>query len=163
MIETVRVHMAPIEQAQLAQLVHQLQDMLGSERDLTDPALDRLAPNPYPEDVEAAADYRAATLGDLLDRRVADAAAVSAMIADTAAEIGDLSEEEALTERAVDIPARAVDAWLRTFTALRLIIAGRLGVESDEDHDSEDPRFGVYDWLGYRLELLIESAEAQGL
>ncbi len=39
-------------------------------------------------------------------------------------------------------------------------IAERLGIESDDDHDPDDARFGVYDWLGYRLELVIEAADA---
>ena len=58
------------------------------------------------------------------------------------------------------IPGEAIDAWLRTLTALRLVIANRLGIESDDDtHDPEDPRYGVYDWLGYRLDGLVRAAD----
>lgn len=161
MTAVVRVSMAPLEQVQLGRLVGQLLDMLGADRDLADPAFDRLAPNPYPEDDGAAAEYRAATLTDILDRRAADAVVVSDAVAIDS--IDELSDEDAMTEQDFAIPAHAVDAWLRTLTALRLVIATRLGIDSEEDHDPEDPRFGVFDWLGYRLEVLIESAEAQGV
>ena len=51
-------------------------------------------------------------------------------------------------------------AWLRTLAALRLVLASRLGIRTEDDHDPEDPRFGVYDWLGYRLELLVRARES---
>ena len=34
-------------------------------------------------------------------------------------------------------------------------LATRLGVAEADDHDSADPRFGIYDWLGYRLDGLV--------
>ena len=43
-------------------------------------------------------------------------------------------------------------AWMRTLAAIRLVVASRLGIETEDDHDEDDPRFGVYDWLGYRLD-----------
>ncbi len=42
----------------------------------------------------------------------------------------------------------------------RLVLATRLGIRSDDDHDPADPRFGVYDWLGYRLDGLVQAATA---
>ena len=42
--------------------------------------------------------------------------------------------------------------------AIRLVLATRLGIRSEEDHDVDDPRFGIYDWLGYRLDGLVQAA-----
>ena len=42
--------------------------------------------------------------------------------------------------------------------AIRLVLATRLGIRSEEDHDEDDPRFGIYDWLGYRLDGLVQAA-----
>ena len=72
------------------------------------------------------------------------------------------------TEPPDDDPSRPVDialdeegvrAWMRTLTAIRLVIASRLGIEDEDDRDETDPRFGVYDWLGYRLEGLLQASE----
>ena len=49
-----------------------------------------------------------------------------------------------------------VQAWLRTLAAIRLVLATRLGIEGADDHDEDDPRFGIYDWLGYRLDGLVQ-------
>ena len=49
---------------------------------------------------------------------------------------------------------------MRTLTAIRLVIASRLGIEDEDDRDEDDPRFGVYDWLGYRLEGLHAGVRA---
>lgn len=37
----------------------------------------------------------------------------------------------------------------------------RLGIVEAEDHDSDDPRFGIYDWLGYRLDGLVGALDAE--
>ena len=50
-------------------------------------------------------------------------------------------------------------AWLRTLTALRLVLASRLGIAHEDDHDEADPRFGIYDWLGYRLDSLVRALD----
>lgn len=155
--------MAPIEARHLQRLVEEFGELVGSDRDLDDPAVARLTPNPYPEDAESALEFRAGTRGDLLDRRAADAEAVAAAVASLNDEIDSMSEESMHADRELRIPVDDVDAWLRTLTALRLVIATRLGISNEEHHDPEDARFGVYDWLGYRLELLIEAAEEQGV
>ncbi|WP_341957345.1 DUF2017 family protein [Microbacterium sp. LWH13-1.2] len=156
---TVHVRMARVEGAQLAQLVDDFRELVGSDRDATDPAIGRLAPDPYPDDEEASRSFSDATREDLLDRRALDADVVRAALADLRGDLDSMSQGEALTEHDLAIRQSDVDAWLRTLTALRLVIAERLGIESDDDHDPDDARFGVYDWLGYRLELTIEAAD----
>lgn len=155
----VRIRMARVEGAQLAQLVDDFRDLVGTNRDIQDPAIGRLVPDPYPEDEESSREFRDATRDDLLDRRALDADIVRTALAGMRGDLDEMSQSEAFAEHDLDIPPTDVDAWLRTLTALRLVIAERLGIESDGDHDPEDPRFGVYDWLGYRLELTIDAAD----
>jgi len=70
-------------------------------------------------------------------------------------------DDPALTEEVVvHASAEDVSALLRTLSAIRLVLATRLGIQADDDHDSTDPRFGIYDWLGYRLDSLITAIDA---
>ncbi|GAA1242943.1 hypothetical protein JOF42_002153 [Microbacterium phyllosphaerae] len=155
----VHVRMARVEGAQLAQLVDDFRELVGTDRDVTDPAIERMAPDPYPEDADASSAFREATRDDLLDRRALDADIVRTALSELRGDLDSMSQEEAFAEHDLLIRLADVDAWLRTLTALRLVIAERLGIENDDDHDPDDARFGVYDWLGYRLELTIEAAD----
>ncbi|MDQ0645680.1 DUF2017 family protein [Microbacterium murale] len=158
----IRLRLAVVEGIHLAGLVEEFTDVLASIDEEPDPGLARLTPDAYPDDADASTEFAAATHDDLLDRRTSDAAVVRSGLTPflaTAAE--DLAEEDALAPRDVVIPASDIDAWLRTLTALRLVIATRLDITADDDdHDVEDPRFGVYDWLGFRLDGLIALADA---
>lgn len=147
-----------LEGIRLAQLVEEFLELLASG-DTSDEALKRLIPNPYPDDVEAAQDFAEGTRGDLLDRRSKDALAVHRALAEFRTSVDEISEDDALRVQELVIRIEDVDAWLRTLNAIRLVIASRLGIDNDDEHDPEDPHYGVYDWLGYRLELLIQAAE----
>ncbi|MDQ1121985.1 hypothetical protein QE412_000558 [Microbacterium trichothecenolyticum] len=50
-------------------------------------------------------------------------------------------------------------AWMRTLSAVRLVLASRLGIQTEDDHQPDDPRFGVYDWIGYRLDGLVAALD----
>lgn len=145
--EEIRLSFAPPEVVYLAGLVDEFITVIADADETSDSGVERLTPNPYPEDAEASAEFATATRDDLLDRRTADATVV----------------RNGLSEAAdVVIPWKELDSWLRTLTALRLVIAARLGLSDDDgDHDPEDPRFGVFDWLGYRLDELVTLADAQ--
>jgi hypothetical protein len=41
---------------------------------------------------------------------------------------------------------------------VRLVMATRLGITTEEEQD-DDPRFGVYNWLGFRLEGLLQAID----
>lgn len=161
MTATVELRIARIEAMQLSQLIDDFVELVGEDRDLSDPAVARLAPNAYPDDAEAARVFREATRSDLLDRRVNDADTVRHALAALRSD-DELSEAEAFAEHAVSLTAADAEAWLRTLTALRLVIAARLGIERDDDHDPDDARYGVYDWLGYRLELIVQASDRLG-
>lgn len=157
----IRFPLAVVEGMHLAGLIDEFTALLAAADD-ADPGIERLTPSAYPEDAEASAEFAAATRDDLRERRAADAAAVRHALAPFLAEAAkDLAEDDVLAPRDVIIQAGQLDAWLRTLTALRLVIASRLDIsDDDDDRDPEDPRFGVYDWLGFRLDGLIEIADA---
>lgn len=147
-----------IEEFHLAKLVDDLLELVDGSRDVVDPAVARLTPNPYPDDPSAAAGFADTTRDDLLDRRLADARRARASLGDFRTGVESLTEEDALTAREILLSPEDLDAWLRTLTAIRLVVATRLGITSDEQ-TGEDGRHDVYEWLGYRLELLIQAAD----
>lgn len=158
MSDGIQLDLVRLEGARLLDLVEQLQ-MIVRDAEADDPALDRLTPTPYPDDETAARDFLETTRDDLLDARVRDATIVIDALLPFRA-FDEVSEEEGLASTVVDIPLAHIDAWMRTLNALRLVLASRLGISDDDAHDGQDPRFGVYDWLGYRLETIIVAADA---
>lgn len=149
-----------IEEFHLAQLVDDFLELIADSRDSGDPAIDRLTPSPYPDDPDSAGEFAHSTRDDLLERRLIDARRVRGALGDFSGGF-DALEHEALTTRELEVDADDVDSWLRTLTAIRLVIATRLGITSDEE-DGRDGRHDVYDWVGYRLELLIQAADEAG-
>lgn len=118
-------------------------DVPGDRAEHEDPALRRLFPNPYPADAEAAWDHRRFAEPEQNRRKVAEAEQVLAHLA---------AGPDAL------VPDAAVDVWLRTLNAVRLVLASRLGIESEADHealaelDEDDPRW----MMGAVMEALAE-------
>lgn len=146
-----------LEARHLADLVAQFVTLLEESRTEgdDDDAVARLTPSAYPDDRAEDAQFADATHDELIRSRTADAQrmlhALSAAFADDEAE---LDPARALYDVALD--EEAGWAWLRTLTALRLVIATRLGiVDDDGERDADDERFAVYDWLGYRLDGLV--------
>ena len=155
-----------MEAVHLAGLITQFADLLSETTDATrsspdDPALARLVPDAYADDPEASREFRELTQRDLLDRRSTDAATVLASLHGISGPTLVTDDAEALTRIAiVELDAETLGCWLRTLAALRLVLASRLGIVDEADHDDSDPRFGIYDWLGYRLDGLVQAAEA---
>jgi hypothetical protein len=116
-----------------------------------DPVLARLFPDAYPDDPEAAGDFRRYTETGL--REAKQAAALAALgTLDSPGQDTVLSTDQAL-------------AWLTALNDLRLALGTRLAVEEDWSRqyqrlDEDDPaRFwlGVYDWLSHLQEQLVRS------
>lgn len=106
-----------------------------------DPALARLLPDAYRGDQEAASEHRQLTELSLVERKLANARAV----------------RESLDSAVVRLDPSGVQSWLRTLTDLRLTIAARLQIETDDDVGTGDPTMlSVYDWLGYLQGTLVE-------
>lgn len=156
------VELARIEGAHLVGLVGQFAELLDSTDDAdptADPAVRRLVPDAY-ADAAAAHEFRSLTESDLLSRRQSDAAIVIASLADLS-DLVDDPEDPALVEVVtVRLDPDTVQAWLRTLAAIRLVLATRLGIADEDDHDEQDPRFGIYDWLGYRLDGLVRAIDS---
>lgn len=152
----IRLQLARVEATHLSSLVEDFTELID-EGDVTDPALARLTPSAYPGDEAASAEFATMTRGDLLGRRTNDAAVLQRALAPAAALE---TEEDALEHVEIDISVAEIDSWLRTLTALRVVIATRLGIVDEDEYDDEDPRFGIYDWLGFRLDSLVALADA---
>ncbi len=120
-----------------------------------DPVLQRLFPNAYPHDPDAASDFRRFTEHDLRVKKVADAQLVLQRLAQTQQGAHELR-----------IPVEEADQWLRTLTSVRLAVATRLGITDAEAADElaelpdDDPRaymLSIYDWLGFAQETLVSA------
>ena len=149
-----------IEAAHLSGLVTQFAELIDeSDVSMSDPAVGRLVPDGYQDDATAAQEFRDLTEGDLLARRRSDAGLVLATLQE-AAVIPDDPDDPRLVEAVpVRLEPADVQSWLRTLAAIRLVLANRLGIEGPDDHDDDDPRFGIYDWLGYRLHGLVTAVD----
>jgi hypothetical protein len=137
-------------------------DFSGPTAAPDDPVLARLFPTAYPQDDEAAAEFRRFTEGGLRDGKAAGAA----VLIDTLEEAGlppELTEDGLMIDVEMDRPT--AETWLRTFTDLRLALATRLEVEEDDDErwltmPEDDPRgqaHDIYQWVGYLQETLVDA------
>lgn len=141
-------------------------DFSGPTTEPDDPVLARLFPNAYPDDEEAAGEFRRFTEGTLRDGKARNAV----LVIDTLEEAGlpqELEEDGLWID--VELGPAEADGWMRSFTDLRLAIATRLGIEEgDEDYwvslPDDDPRaqvHDIYEWIGYLQETLV-AALARG-
>ena len=137
-----------------------MMDFSGPTQAPEDPVLARLFPTAYPEDEEAAAEFRRYTEGGLRDGKAA--AAIS--IIDGLEEAGlppELTEDGLTID--VELEEPVAETWLRSFTDLRLALATRLEVEEGDEgywHSlpDDDPRaqaHDIYEWVGYLQETLV--------
>ena len=137
-------------------------DFSGPTSEPEDPVLARLFPTAYPDDEEAAAEFRRFTEGTLRDGK----ATAAITIIDGLEEAGlppELTEDGLMIDVELDQPTAEI--WMRSFTDLRLALATRLEVEEgDEDYwhalPDDDPRaqaHDIYEWVGYLQETLVEA------
>lgn len=118
-----------------------------------DPILARLLPDAYADDAGAAAEFRRYTEVSLRSGKVAAARTVLETLPPDGGEVR-LGEADA-------------QAWLRALNDVRLSLGVVLGVTDDFDEQvdelsAEDPRaayVGVYQWLAYLQESLVEALE----
>jgi len=130
-----------------------------------DPVLQRLLPDAYKDDSDESAEFRRFTERSLTSAKVANAEAVLATLREAGLDETKVDDEDVENQDPleVELDSAAVQAWLRTLTDVRLSLAVRLGIESDEDtmllHQSEDEAVmamtELYDWLGYVQETLV--------
>ncbi len=152
--DLIRITLAPAEIRQLRALLHEFVALL---RDPDEGLPDALVPSAYPDDHDADAAFRAATAGDLLRRREQDAHRV---LDDLAAGREPGRAGAGRGTRAIDMDHDGATAWMRTLTALRLALATRLAARGEENPDPDDAGNAVYEWLGYRLDVLVRALDA---
>ena len=142
--------------------LERLMDFTGPTTEPDDPVLARLFPTAYPDDEEAAGEFRRFTEGGLRDSK----AKAAALVIDTLEEAGlppELDQDGLQVE--VELDRAAAVTWMRSFTDVRLALATRLGIEDgDEDFwmslPDDDPRshvHDIYEWVGYLQETLVQS------
>ena len=146
--ESITASFTALEVELLGDLASQVVDLLD-ETPESDPAVARLLPDAYRDDEEAAQEFRRFTERGLTDRKIANARMV-------------IRSLEAGGEVELDTPGQ--QAWLRTLSDIRLIIASRLGIETDDDlgrGESEEDLMmrDIYDWLAGVQGSLIEALE----
>lgn len=137
-------------------------DFTGPTTVPDDPILARLFPTAYPGDDEAAGEFRRFTEGGLRDAK----SAAASTIIDTLEDAGlppILGEDGLVID--VELAHDTAETWMRSFTDIRLALGTSLGVEEgDEDYWSsvpvESPEsyvYGIYQWLGYLQETLVDA------
>ena len=142
--------------------LEQLLDFSGPTTEPEDPVLARLFPTAYPDDEEAAGEFRRFTEGALRDRKARGA------VAGHRHPRGGRAARRARRGRPASSTSSSTGTavtWMKSFTDIRLALATRLGVEEgDEDYwlalPDEDPRAHVYDiyqWVGYLQETLVDA------
>ena len=137
----------------------------GSSLPPEDPVLRRLLPDAYRDDDEAAGDFRRFTERGLSTVKVENAQAVVASLVAGGFDLEDPESSEDPVE--VELGDRAAQSWMRALTDIRLALAVRLGIESDEDAEaaaeSDDQAVSVvvdiYDWLGFVQESLVSALD----
>ncbi|HUQ00341.1 MAG TPA: DUF2017 domain-containing protein [Aeromicrobium sp.] len=135
--------------------------MHGPTQPPEDPVLRRLLPDAYRDNTDDAGEFRRFTESALTSAKVANAETVLATLADGGLDPLEPSEDPVEIELSPD----QVQAWLRSLTDIRLSLAVRLGIETEEDvmllESSSDPAVvamgELYDWLGYVQETLVQA------
>lgn len=130
-----------------------------------DPVLQRLLPDAYRDDAEDAAEFRRLTERSLTATKVGHAEALIGSLVDGGLEVGAPVDDAPAVE--VELDPAAAQSWLRSLTDVRLSLAVRLGIETDEDAllvaRSDDPATAamaeIYDWLGYVQETLVQALD----
>lgn len=124
------------ELGMLRTLVGEYVELLSQGDD--DPAMDRLFPDGYRDDPEAAAEFRRYTRAGLVSRKAAGARAFADALAPE-----------------VRLAPDAAAAWLPPITDFRLVLAERLGIRQDGDPIPDTPVGAVYEWLGHLQESML--------
>ena len=133
-----------------------------------DPVLQRLLPDAYRDDPDDSGEFRRFTERSLTSAKVANAEALIGSLVDGGLTFGELPADDADVDPVeVELDEVEVQAWLRSLTDIRLSLAVRLGIETDEDAmliaQSDDEATAamadIFDWLGYVQETLVSALD----
>ncbi len=150
-ITGVLIELTPVERRLLNTLLAQYDELVHDQLDdddlADDPALARLFPNAYPDDDDAAAEFRRYTRDGLVERKAANSGLISAAL--IASSDGDR----------LAVARDDAEHWLPALTDLRLVLAERLGIRSDDAPLPESELADVYQWLGELQWALVEALD----
>lgn len=135
--------------------------MTGPVMPPEDPVLARLLPDAYADDPDESAEFRRFTEQSLTTLKVDNAK----LIIDSLTDGG--MQESGTGAVEIELDAGQVLGWMRSLTDIRIALAVRLGIETDDDSEriaqSDDEAqvamADVYDWLGWVQETLINCAD----
>lgn len=146
----IRIVLETEEAMLLSELADQVDSvLLLGEAD--DPALGRLLPNAYPEDLEASDEFTRYTRESLVDGK-----------RQAAQSVRDATAVEHPDNGVVQIELDQAQAWgwLTFLTDLRLILAERVGLDDDEDDADVETRDdylrAAYEWAGFVQGSMLE-------
>jgi len=146
----IRIVLESEEAMLLSELADQVDSvLLLGEAD--DPALGRLLPNAYPEDLEASDEFTRYTRESLVDGK-----------RQAAQSVRDATAVEHPDDGVVQIELDQAQAWgwLTFLTDLRLILAERVGLDDDEDDADVETRDdylrAAYEWAGFVQGSMLE-------
>jgi hypothetical protein len=131
-----------------------------------DPVLQRLLPDAYRDDPQDSGEFRRFTERSLTSAKVLNAETVIGSLVDGGLTFGEIPHEDGDPVE-VELDDDEVQSWLRALTDVRLSLAVRLGIETDEDTmlvaQSDDEAAAamsdIYEWLGYVQETLIAALD----
>ncbi len=148
---------APEEVDVLRRVAAEVVSLLTDNFDPSDPVVERLFPDAYPNHPDASAEFRRLTAADLKATKIDQAGAILAALPSTGGGEVRLDPETA-------------EAWLRALNDVRLALGVRLDIVEETSLESEldeavlqDPtssrvfQLSVYAYLGYLQESLLEA------
>jgi hypothetical protein len=144
--------------------------MGGSALPPDDPVLQRLLPDAYRDDPDDAGEFRRFTERSLTSSKVANAETLIGSLVDGGLTFdqtpNDLMDAEG-DRVEVELDDAEVQAWLKALTDVRLSLAVRLGIETDDDavlvsqsdDDATAAMSDIFEWLGYVQETLVAALD----
>lgn len=131
-----------------------------------DPVLLRLLPDAYRDDADDSGEFRRFTERSLTSTKVHNAEILIGSLIDGGLNFGEPPHEDGDPVE-VELGPGEVQSWLRALTDIRLSLAVRLGIETDDDimvvAASEDDAIAamsdIFEWLGYVQETLVEALD----
>jgi hypothetical protein len=141
--------------------------MGGSSLPPEDPVLLRLLPDAYRDDPDDAGEFRRFTERALTTSKVHHAETLIGSLVDGGLRFDTPMSSVDDEPVEVELDDDEVQSWLRALTDIRLSLAVRLGIETEEDTElvaqSGDEAIvamsDIYEWLGYVQETLISALD----
>lgn len=132
--------------------IHLVRRLIGEVRQLItagatdDPKLERLFPPAYTDDDAGETEYRRLMRDDLVASRVAAIDAVEAVLAPT-----DEPSRRVVFDRA------GLEALATSLNSVRLVLGTLIGISDDDEPESDVPEVGLYHFLSWMLDGVVEA------